>query len=173
MGPVQLRRPSLETDALQPRPISSSLSRTAGWVSVMRVLVVCDEKGQGSGLREWGRSQRPTSRKPRDVWHPARGIKGKIKGKINIKGSGQECPLHTDPLAAGVGQFYYGAIVVERGALAKIGDGGEHVLHRSALPGHLFEAFAVKHISAGVLGFGDAIGHQDQPIPRPHLAAVA
>ena|SRR5208282_320658 len=79
MGPVQLRRPSLETDALQPRPISSSLSRTAGWVSVMRVLVVCDEKGQGSGLREWGRSQRPTSRKPRDVWHPAREIKGKIK----------------------------------------------------------------------------------------------
>src|SRR6266403_6168067 len=60
-------------------------------------------------------------------------------------------------LAAGVREFDHRAIVIERCASAKIGDCRENVLHRSTLPCHNFQAFAVKHISARILGFGDAI----------------
>jgi hypothetical protein len=41
----RLRWPAWEKDAPQPSPNQSLLSRTAGFVSVMRVMDVCDEKG--------------------------------------------------------------------------------------------------------------------------------
>src|ERR1035441_7604428 len=80
---------------------------------------------------------------------------------------------HDQNLDPRIGKLDYGAIVIERGASAEIGNRGKHVFHRLAFPGYLFEAFAVKHVAAGILSFGDAVGYQDQSVSRPHLAAVA
>jgi len=45
----RLRWPAWEKDAPRPSPNQSLLSRTAGWVSVMRDTDDCDEKSQASG----------------------------------------------------------------------------------------------------------------------------
>src|SRR3982074_3056158 len=58
---------------------------------------------------------------------------------------------------AAIDQFDYSAVVVERGAAAEIGDGGEDVVHRHTLPCHRFQAVAVEHVSAGVFSFSHAV----------------
>ena len=48
---VRLRWPPFQTDGPWPCPKQMSLSRIAGWLSVMSGPGICDEKGRGLGPR--------------------------------------------------------------------------------------------------------------------------
>src|ERR1700686_1664643 len=58
---------------------------------------------------------------------------------------------HANKPLTTVGKFHHGALYIQRRPAGKIGDSGEYIFHRNALPRLLFQPFTVKHISACVL----------------------
>ena len=84
-----------------------------------------------------------------------------------------QCAIFQEAGLARVHQIHDGAVVAERGAAAKIGDGGEDVFHGQTLGSNGFQARVSEEIATRVFGFGNAVSHQNQAIPGVQTAMIA
>src|SRR5208282_5365693 len=72
-----------------------------------------------------------------------------------------------------IGQLDHGAVIVQGIAGTELRDRGENSFQRRSLGRRRFQAKVLEEISQGILGLGNAIGHEDEAIPRLELAAGA
>src|SRR4051794_12547465 len=75
-------------------------------------------------------------------------------------------------LTARINHFDNGAVVAERRGAAELRYCGENVFHGPLLRRD-FESLVVKEFAFSILGFGDAISNQHQPVSRMQAVAVA